>query len=588
MRIALLSFLLFYFHSSFGQSHMINLRLPDQLLEDDRLFAWNYGSTFAKDQFYYSNQRNISLHELVLESESDIQGLYLAFRFSNVKAGSQILIKNAELDTLFFYQFTNSKASKNILTTRIKSSKLIIQFIEGINQSPEMDFELAKIYVIPKDIETLSSDDRFGLALPCNINTACPLGADFEDQRKGVCRIVMAHEEGLSYCTGLLVNNTNKDGEPYILSAFHCPYFLTPIYDLWRFDFGFESDSCINPDDSPPFRSLYGCEYIAGRLESDFLLLKLTDTILPSFGLYFNGWNYSMDSIPSYGSMLHHPRGDIMKISVDTHPLELIRTIINWGNGVVTPPNHHLRANWDMGTMEKGSSGAGLWNSEKHIVGQLNGGSANCENLFRSNFGRFSMSWNQGDSSHTRLKEWLDPENKDPVKIDGMYLVDTTSYTIRWKVSTPDGFPIMKLYSEIIWPNHIQFIESDSGLYSLQGLKNTDSLTLSTQLRDDAYNGIDFHDLRAISLHINNIEPIENPFSLIAADINRNDEVDHRDLFYLLPTRGHRYENPHYLEEWIFVPSEIHITNPSQLSDLGTIYGVKPGDINFSRKMPND
>jgi hypothetical protein len=588
MRIALLFFILFIFHFSFSQTYIVNLSPPDQFHDDDRLFAWNYGARFTKDQFYYSNQRNVSHYKLEIDSQSDIHALYFAFRFSNVSAGTKILITNADLDTVYIYEFTKASASRSILTTRIEAAKLNLQIIDGNNQLPEMNFELAKIYVVPQDIDSLGSDDRFGLALPCNINTACSLGEDFEDQRNGVCRIVMAHEEGLAFCTGTLVNNTERDGTPYILSAFHCPYFLTPIYDLWRFDFGFESDSCENPTDSPPFRSLYGCEYIAGRLESDFLLLKLTDTILPSYGLYFNGWNYSMDSIPSYGTMLHHPRGDIMKISVDTHALELIRTIINWGNGVITPPDHHIRALWDMGTMEKGSSGAGVWNSDKHIVGHLNGGSANCENLFRSNFGRFAMSWNKGDSSQTRLREWLDPTGHDPEKMDGMYLEDTTTYTIRWKVSTPDGIPLKKMYNEIIWPSHIQFIESDSGSYRIQGLKMTDSITFSTHFKGDPYNGVDFYDLRAISLHINNIEHIVNPYSLIAADINRNDIVDQQDLFYILPTRGQHKEKPLFLEEWIFIPSTISITNPSQISDLGTIYAIKPGDVDFSRKITED
>jgi hypothetical protein len=588
MRLILLVSYLFFFNLSYGQTDIVNISLPDQLLDDDRLFAWNYKTKFKKDQFYYSIQRNISHYKLEINSQSDIQALYFAFKFSNVSAGSKLLITNTDLDTVFIYEFTKSSISKNILTTRLEATKLIIQIIDGNHNANEINFELAKIYVVPQDFDSMSNDDRFGLALPCNINTSCPLGADFEDQRKGACRIVMAHEEGLAYCTGSLVNNTGKDGTPYILSAFHCPYFLTPIYELWRFDFGFESDSCENSINSPPFRSLYGCEYVAGRLESDFLLLRLIDTILPSYGLYFNGWNYSMDSIPSYGTMLHHPRGDIMKISVDTHPLELIRTIINWGNGVITPPDHHIRALWDLGTMEKGSSGAGLWNSEKHIVGHLNGGSANCETLFRSNFGRFAMSWNKGDSSQTRLREWLDPEGNDPVKMDGMYLVDTTTYTIHWKVSTPDGIPLKKLYNEIIWPSHIQFIESDSGTYNLHGLKRIDSISFSTQMKDDPYNGVDFYDLRAISLHINNIEPIVNPYSLIAADVNRNNVVDHQDLFYILPNRGQHKEKLRYLEDWIFLPSEINITNPSQISDLGTIFGIKPGDVDFSRKIAED
>ena len=72
---------------------------------------------------------------------------------------------------------------------------------------------------------------------------------------------------------------------------------------------------------------------------------------------------------------------------------------------------------WNKGTTESGSSGSGLFNSFQHIIGQLEGGFADCNGTQPDGegdwYGKFSYSWtNNGNSSHSnRLDYWLDPLN---------------------------------------------------------------------------------------------------------------------------------------------------------------------------------
>jgi hypothetical protein len=482
---------------------------------DQRLFAISHKQLIFSEDFKPGRD---SCYELIVKTTQRNSAFYIGLAFETNSDGVLQLTNLSNNQLLEPLVHINKNKTHSWLSRTLDVDSVLVKVCFQNQTAPNIT--LGKFYV-EHSLPNLD-DDRFGLALPCHVNAACNEANPYEEMRRSTCRIVMAHEEGLGYCSGTLVNNTAADGTPYILSAFHCPYFLTPIYTLWRFDFHFKSPACENPPEAPSFLSFYGCDYVAGRLESDFLLLRMHENVSPGHGLFFSGWNYSPDSIPASGFMFHHPRGDIMKFSADSDPLELIRTIINWGMGVITPPNHHIRANWDLGTMEKGSSGAGVWNAEKHLVGQLHGGAANCETLFRSNFGRFAMSWNQGDHAETRLVDWLDPLQLEPVKWDGMYLVDTQSFSLTWTVHTPDGVGLDNLYQEIQWPDHIQFIESGNGMYQTNGWKADDEFQFTTFKSDFEMNGISSIDLHLLYEHITLIQLITDPFSLLAADIDQN------------------------------------------------------------------
>lgn len=549
---------------------------PD-IERDERLFAVNTGIQFSLDDCWWEAENAI---QVKFYPAKEIHSVYIAMELEDNTPDLQFQVIDLRDSSLIMEKkWGRLPNKKKILTDDVVADS----FLLIINSSASIRGRITHIFAQPSGGQR---DDRYGLALPCHINANCPAASDWELQKKSVCRVVMAHEEGLAYCSGTLVNNTANDGTPYVLTAFHCAYFLEPIFDLWRFDFHFKTSDCISSMEAPSFLSFYGCDLIAGRLESDFLLLKMHEQPEAAHGLYFAGWNYSKDSIATAGVMLHHPRGDVMKFSQENDPLELIRTIINWGQGVITPPNHHIRAHWDLGTMEKGSSGAALFNMEKHIVGQLHGGSANCENLFRSNFGRLAMSWSEGLEPEHRLKDWLDPLGLDPGKWDGysMEWQDTTTFTISWTVLTPDGKGIENLYREIDWPGHVEFIDMGNGLYLTRGWTKSDHFTWQHTRTDIAENGVDFLDLEILITHFNGSNPIEDPYVMLAADINQNGAIDAQDLRYFMPDRRTNQRSS-ALARWFFSPAVLTVKELTQDWEAGDVIGVKAGDLNFDRKL---
>jgi hypothetical protein len=79
-------------------------------------------------------------------------------------------------------------------------------------------------------------------------------------------------------------------------------------------------------------------------------------------------------------------------------------------------------SDWDTGYTEEGSSGAGLFNVDGRLVGQLYGGDSVCgsgsDGVGADWFGRIYRSWTGGGTSTTRLSDWLDPLNSGAQTLD--------------------------------------------------------------------------------------------------------------------------------------------------------------------------
>jgi len=178
-------------------------------------------------------------------------------------------------------------------------------------------------------------------------------------------------------------------------------------------------------------------------------LLKLLDSVRVSSNpdLVYNGWNISTTPATS-GVGIHHPQGDIKKISTYTKPLQNVGgTETHWSlQWAKTSTNH--------GVTEPGSSGSPIFDQNKYIVGTLTSGDATCETPLGHDFyGKMSYHWNKnGNNPVEQLKPWLDPDNKGITKLQG-----TGGPSYIWWPSAPDttlsirlgreDYPEIKVYN---------------------------------------------------------------------------------------------------------------------------------------------
>jgi len=273
----------------------------------------------------------------------------------------------------------------------------------------------------------------------CEVNVNCsPVGDVWQDEKKGVARILVVEGNFTGWCTGSLINNTAQNCKPYFLTALHCGVAsTTQNLTQWKFYFRYESPNCTNPSTAGTLDDYFitGCFKIAdsndggGDSGSDFLLVQLgtaaneTNTVntlkTANFNAYWNGWNAN-NTVSSGGAGIHHPAGDIKKISTFTGNT----TSTGWnGNGLQS----HWRLSWTSnangwGITEGGSSGSPLFNnSQGYIVGTLTGGGSFCNAQSSPDYyGKMSYHWtSNGTASNRQLKPWLDPTNSGVLVLAG-------------------------------------------------------------------------------------------------------------------------------------------------------------------------
>ena len=263
-------------------------------------------------------------------------------------------------------------------------------------------------------IPTSKTNAKLNSSGDCHYDVNCPEGLDWQDQKKGVVRITL----GGSVCTGSLINNNLNDGTPYLLTANHC-YTAFPDVSTWAFRFDYESSIPVCAGSNPsneltPTTEINGSELRSTNNTSDFCLLELNSR--PPASSYYNGWARS--TLPNNDvTSIHHPDGDVKKISGSTAPLS---NTTHEGISSIKVPT------WNYGSTEGGSSGAPLFDDNKLIVGQLYGGSANCSgtspNSSSDYYGSFAQSWDSNKGNSYRLKELLDPLNSNPNSQQGAYI----------------------------------------------------------------------------------------------------------------------------------------------------------------------
>jgi len=291
----------------------------------------------------------------------------------------------------------------------VYSENLIIEFqVPNYYTTDDWDLSIDQIVHgyrgLHSKFEELKELQRgpFGNSGACNNNVNCPVGDDWQVEKKSVALIVSG---GSAACTGALVNNTANDGHPYFLTANHC---LGGVGN-WVFYFNHESATC-NGNTGPTNQTVSGASTVSSNGGSDFGLLEINNgnSIPGAFNVEFAGWDNS-GVTPSSQVGIHHPSGDLKKISFDNNPA----TMANWGNAATW----HI-GNWEDGTTEPGSSGSPLFDQDHRIIGQLYGGTANCSNNIDDYYGRFNVSWD-GSSASSRLRDWLDPGNTGVSTLDG-------------------------------------------------------------------------------------------------------------------------------------------------------------------------
>ncbi|MDX2305481.1 MAG: T9SS type A sorting domain-containing protein [Microscillaceae bacterium] len=366
------------------------------------------------------------LWRLKIHSEGAIS-LHLIFDRYHLPEGARLFLYDESYRTILgAFTSQNNQKSGRFGTDLIPAATLTIEYYEPAKVKGQGEISISRvnhgykrIFLQKNSQVRKSSHGTLGFkdSDACNININCSQGDDWQDEKRGVALIVLNDINGSDWCSGSLINNTAFDGRPLLLTADHCEDGGGQEFiDTWIFVFNYEASDCNTPPDAPVrSQSIAGATILAKSAKSDFQLLELSSNIPFSYNAYFNGWDRSPGN--HQGTVgIHHPSGDIKKISMDT---DSTRTTARESN-ISDVNGDFYRVRWDEGTTEGGSSGSPLFNNSGRIIGQLYGGTASCSNSTQPDwFGKISSSWTGEGSEDTQLSVWLDPANSNAQTLEG-------------------------------------------------------------------------------------------------------------------------------------------------------------------------
>ncbi len=529
--------------------------------------------------------KDVSIIEINL---TDRVETYLRLDDYELARGSKVFVIEKQSGKVFgAYTASNNKPQKRLLIGPIRGS-FIIEY-DGPRSDTDIPFELNQIYAHTVDYGAMELG--YGTAFDCMVNVNCEEGKDFIDSKKGVVRIRMVADEGVAFCTGSLMNNTSEDQTPYVLSAYHCErptgIEFTPLYDMWLFDFIYESNSCANPDSEPTFISVQGAEKLAEWEDTDMMLLRITDPIPIAANAYFNGWDATDDYFPAETSLIHHPNGDIKKISQDFDSVRLDLDPRAWDNGTVSPSGSHYRSEFDISTYQPGSSGGPLFDPSGLVIGQLHGGPRSDEfcTIAIAYCGRLSESWESGDSAADRLKDWLDPLDTGVRKLDGLNS-DAQDQLVKFvgRVVTPDGIAISNVGVNLTGAQDFEFFTGDDGRFVFDNLSTKGDFTFSLLKDVNSSNGLTSLDVIMITNHILGKAEFSNIFQELAADVSRDGRISSLDLVEIRNVILGRQDGFSSNTSWRFEPEVLQMSG-SEISSSSVelvVIGFKMGDVNNS------
>ena len=262
--------------------------------------------------------------------------------------------------------------------------------------------QVSHLFASPADANVESQAKASGF---CEIDIICRSASDAALAQVGRAVARMTFSDGVSggsfLCTGTLLNPASGALTPFFYSANHCIHTQTSASTLTTHWF-YDSAGCGTGVVSSSYVQVTGgATLLYANEASDVLLLRLNNS--PPGGAIYAGWDAATLSHGTALTAVHHPAGDLKKVSLGTmggfgsYPGLSGSFIISRWNAIAT------------GVTEGGSSGSGIFtlstSSDYRLRGGLLGGPSSCSassaNLY-DNYSRF-------DQAYSVLATFLNP-----------------------------------------------------------------------------------------------------------------------------------------------------------------------------------
>jgi len=308
----------------------------------------------------------------------------------------------------------NETADGKLATALVPGDTAVLELRVAKARRTLVQLSVSEVFHGYTDIRNPGKAGSIAKAGACERDVACPEGNAWRDQIRSAVRL----QSGQFLCSGQLINNTSLDETPFLLTANHCGISSDNASTVVAY-FNFQRPSCGGGSGSLNQTSS-GSVFRRSDSNSDSTLISLISKPPAAYGVYYSGWDASGSAVTS-GAGIHHPQGDEKSISLYSSAAQkeddvCAASAADGGCDLVVDA---WLVTWSSGATEQGSSGSGLWNQSKQLVGVLSGGASDCAGASGNGepdaYGRFEVAWTTGS-----FKSDLDSMNTGVTSLEGI------------------------------------------------------------------------------------------------------------------------------------------------------------------------
>ncbi|MDR0798953.1 MAG: trypsin-like serine protease [Dysgonamonadaceae bacterium] len=364
------------------------------------------------------------------------RSINLLFTKYNLPEGAKLFIYNTDHSHVIGAFDSRNNSEKQILPVRpVAGDAIIVEYSEPAGAAFEGELVIGEVNHAYRDL-SFGGELRSGPSIPdvvdypgdpyndvpanylCMPDVLC----DESDAGEAIVRsTVLLIINGTSLCTGSLINNTENDEKPYLLTAIHCFTTTFPASNDFYTEragtviafFNYQRPICGNDLKPATEMSVSGAVPRAIIEKKDIALLELKQTVPPYYNAYYAGWNAETTANnPPYRN-IHHPYGAPKRYGLYNSSLQAATATY----GIFDSNSHWRVTAWNVGSTHVGSSGSPIFDKDNLLVGTLSGGNSTCTGATGSDyFARFAVGWAVDDSP---LQTYLDPNRLGVLKQTG-------------------------------------------------------------------------------------------------------------------------------------------------------------------------
>jgi hypothetical protein len=384
-------------------------------------FITDYNRSNSGESFSLSD--GMKIWRLGIYSK-DALSINVLFTEYELPEGAQVFLYNAD-QTHILGSFTHlNNSDLGILpVSPVRGDRLIIEYHEPPNAAFPGRLTIGEVNHAFRD---LRGDEPGGnrSEFQCMPSPVC--FQDDPEYSKIARSVVLIIIDGITSCTGVLLNNTLDDGTPYLLTASHClnknfsvknPDYESTAGRIICF-FNYQSPVCENVMRGTEEMSVASAGYKAVNEKNDMALLALLETPPVYYQPYYAGWSIEENSNNTPYTGIHHPLASVKRINISEENLSLKTFSISQ---VDFYRNAHWNVSkWTTGSTAAGSSGSPLFDVDNRVVGALSGGMSTCSRPVDDFYFALSKAWESSPNTNEQLKYWLDPSKSNKKTVNGL------------------------------------------------------------------------------------------------------------------------------------------------------------------------